>query len=104
MTREELRVALDALSDDEFEQLVREFGGGHSGRKSVVRAFVDNPNLERRLCQLLGLPTEAEKSVQAAVDAAAAAKRSAVCSAVSAVIALASLAVMVLTFVLSKPS
>ena len=64
---------------------------GHTIRESVIRAFVDHPEYERRLCQLLDLPTEYEKQTQASVDAAKTAKWSAVAAAVSAVIALIAL-------------
>jgi len=70
MNRKELQLALEKLSPEDFQDFVRKFGGTHESPESVVRAFVDNPSFERRLCQLLDLITEEEKIVQAALDAA----------------------------------
>ena len=91
MDRKELEQALNNLSDEEFISFVKKFGGTHPNRESVIRSYVDHPKHERRLCQLLDLPTEYEKQTQASVDAAKTAKWSAVAAAISAVIALIAL-------------
>lgn len=95
MNLEELRNGLLKLSDLKFEQFVNDLGGGHKDREAVVRTFVDKPDLERRLCQLLNIPTEAEKMVQATLDAASSAKRSANVATIASAIALISLVVTI---------
>lgn len=87
MNRQELETRLQQMGDDEFSELVRKFGGGHPTRNSLVRASVDKPSVERRLCQLLSLSTEDEKLTQAALEAARNSKRSATAAIISAVIA-----------------
>lgn len=96
MNRKELQLALEKLNPEDFQDFVRKFGGTHESPESVVRAFVDNPSLERRLCQLLDLNTEEEKSVQAALDAAKSAKYSAIIAAIAAAIALLSFLLLAL--------
>lgn len=91
----ELRDGLQRLSDPAFRDFVRAFGGDFQDREGVVRAFVDNPALERRLCHLLGLATEEEKMVQAAMAAASSAKWSAVVAAIATAIALIALVVTI---------
>ena len=95
MTVQELREALEALSEEKFSAFVQQFGGDHKTPEQVVRAYVDgvdaNPKLERRLCQLLGLRTEEEKRTEATLVAAANSKRSALAALISALIAALSL-------------
>lgn len=78
MTRLELSEALAKLTDEQFDRFKQAFGGepGRS-REAVVREFVHHPEHERRLCQLLELPTEDEKLVGASSASASAAKDSA---------------------------
>lgn len=47
-------------------------------RAGIVRGFVDDKSHEDRLCSLLDMPTEAEKSTNATVSAAASSKSSSV--------------------------
>ena len=61
MTAGEYAEALAALSDVEFVNLQDELGGGYHPKADRVKEFVRDPTLERRLCQTLGLKTEAEK-------------------------------------------
>ncbi len=77
MTVAELRSALDRLTDAEFEQFRKSFGGDYPTRQGCVDNFVHHPEHERRLCQILGQPTQEERQVQAALDSAQAACASA---------------------------
>ncbi len=77
MTINEYKAALKAMSDNEFKRFCADFGGDFESRDRYVREFVDHPQHERRLCQLLGLKTEHEKQTDAAVTSAASAKDSA---------------------------
>lgn len=97
MNRQELEKALNKMTDAEFPEFVKNFGGGFRDRQSVVDAFVHKPNLERRLCQLLELSTEDEKRTQTALDAARSSKRSATAAIISAIIALISLLLTLLS-------
>jgi len=97
MNIQELENALDKMTEVEFPEFVERFGGGYRDRQSVVDAFVQNPGLERRLCQLLKLPTEDEKRTQTALDAARSSKRSATAAIVSAIVALISLVLTLLS-------
>jgi adenylosuccinate lyase len=90
MTIDELRLALDRLSDAKFQALVAEFGGSHPDRAAVVRAFVDHPEFERRLCQLLDLRTEHEKATLAAERSAQASRNAAQAAWIAVLIALVS--------------
>lgn len=91
MNPKELERRLGEMSEVQFVEFVREFGGGFTDRQAVVRALVDKPSLERRLCQLLSMPTEDEKRTLAATDAARSSKRSAIAAIISAAIAVLSL-------------
>ena len=87
----ELRNRLEQLSEQDFKKFVQDFGGDFQDREGVVRAFVDKPTHERRLCQLLDIATEKEKIVQATLSAASSAKRSATVATIATLIALISL-------------
>ena len=65
MTVNEYRDALGRMTDDEFMAFKKQFGGDYKTREEYVRSFVDNPNHERRLCDLLDLKTESEKLTSA---------------------------------------
>lgn len=96
MNRKELEKLLSEKSDGEFKEFVKNFGGDHQNRESIVRAFVDDPTLERRLCQLLDQPTEEEKRTRATVDAATSAKRAATSAKRSATAAMISVVIALL--------
>ena len=91
MNREELEAALRNKSEAQFHEFVKDFGGNHSSVDSIIRQYVDHPEWEPRLCQLLGFLTEDEKKTQAALRASTAATYAAIAAATSALIALASL-------------
>ena len=95
MNLTELRAGLKQLNDADFKKFVSEFGGDFQEPEGVVRAFVDDPKLERRLCQLLGLATEEEKMVQATMSAAYSAKLSVIAATIATVIALIALGVTI---------
>jgi len=54
----------------------------------LIRDYVDHPEHERRICQLLGLTTEEEKAVKAAVSSARSARWSMICAVISSLVAL----------------
>ena len=84
MTVKELRKALKKMSDTSFKKdFIPNYGGHVAEREGIVEQFAHDRKHEGRLCYLLNLPTEQEKSVQCAVYAAWA-------SIVSALIALVS--------------
>lgn len=96
MTPDELNAKLNKMSDDDFKKFVAKYGGGYEDRQRLVRDFSENPaHGERRLCYLLGLPTEEERRTKATIDSAKSAKNSSLAAAVSALIALMSLVVAV---------
>ncbi len=80
MTSQEYEKRLAELSAEQLRKFNDDFGGGQMTVQERVRGFVDKPEHERRICQLLGLQTEGEKLTEAAVrsaNAAAAATSSA---------------------------
>jgi len=95
MNLKELRNSLCQLSDSEFKKLVQDFGGDIQDREGIVRDFVDKPEHERRLCQLLDIATEEEKLVQATLAAASSAKWSAIVAVIATAIALIALVVTI---------
>ena len=76
MNTEEYRKKLSELTDDQFKSFIEDFGGRDKTIEECVRRFVDNPQHERRICQLLGLITEAEKNTGATIKSAEAASSS----------------------------
>lgn len=80
MTLREYEERLEELSSEELQKFNDDFGGGQETIQQRVRGFVDHPEHERRICQLLGLQTAQEKLTEAALRSANAADHSA-CSA-----------------------
>ena len=91
MNTRELDSALRKMTKDEFRDFVGQFGGDHTEPDSIVRSYVDHPEWEPRLCQLLGFLTENEKNTKAVIRASAAAMCAAALALMSAMIAVASL-------------
>ncbi len=91
MNRQELDNTLRQMSQEEFTAFVKDLGGEHKIPDTIIRNYIDHPEWEPRLCQLLGFLTEEERRTQAVLRSGAAAKWSAVAAAVSAIIALMSL-------------
>ena len=77
MNIQEYEEKLRALSSDEFRKFREDFGGGQKTIDECIREFVDHPEYERRICQLLKLKTEAEKLTDAAINSASASMNSA---------------------------
>lgn len=85
MTINEYRKRLKKLNDKQFNKFKNDFGGDYKTREEYVRNFVDKPKYERRICQLLGLQTEEEKTSKAT-------RRSVLATIFSALIALLAVA------------
>ena len=77
MNLKEYENKLRELSPEELEKFNSDFGGDRTEIEQRVRDFVDHPDHERRICQLLGLKTEAEKITDAAINSANASMKSA---------------------------
>jgi hypothetical protein len=77
MTLGDYEERLRELTSEEFHRFNDDFGGGQKTVEQRIREFVDFPQHERRICQLLGLKTEAEKLTDAAISSASAAVQSA---------------------------
>ncbi len=81
----EVQERLDALTGEEFQKFQQAFGGEAQPRGWYLDVFVGDPaRWERKLCQLLSLPTEAEKLVQVTAEATRAARTSAAAAVESA--------------------
>ena len=70
VTTNELLAAFHAMSDAKYAEFNRAFGGGNIERESRAMQLVEDPNLERKFAQLLGLKTEEEKIAAAAEKSA----------------------------------
>jgi diguanylate cyclase (GGDEF)-like protein len=77
VTITEYESALGGLDDRKFAAFRVAFGGDFATRQQYVDDFVNHPEHQRRLCQLLGLKTEEEKLVEAALVVAKASAGSA---------------------------
>ena len=88
MTREELKDKLNKMSDKEFNNFVKNLGGGYKDPSKLLRNYIDHPEWEPRICQLLGLQTEEEKRTQAVIEAGKGAKYAAIAASISALISL----------------
>ncbi len=108
MNLQEYEESLRKLSSEEFIKFNVDFGGGELSIEERIRDFVDHPQHERRICQLLDLKTEAQKiteatvnSADAAVKSASSAKISMVCSIFACLAAVVAAIVAVLSIVKS---
>lgn len=77
MNLKEYEKKLCELTPEEFHKFNADLGGQRTEIDQRVRDFVDHPKTEGRICQLLGLKTEAEKMTDAAINSASAAMQSA---------------------------
>lgn len=77
MTEKEFDKKLRCLSAEDLKKFNDDFGGGPKSIDERVREFVDHPQSEPRICQLLGLKTEAEKLSDSAIRSSTAAVESA---------------------------
>jgi len=76
MTPDEYSDILNSMTEEEFANFQRDFGGDKK-RYRLVDEFVHNPTHERKICHILGLKTEEEKRTEAAVRSAEAVTTSA---------------------------
>jgi len=88
MNRHELENALRKMSSEEFDAFVKEFGGDAKTPDTIIRNYVDHPEWEPRLSQILGFLTEEERRTQSILRSSASARWSAIASTISAIIAL----------------
>ncbi len=84
MNLQEYEEALNKLSPEELKKFNDDFGGGQKNADQRVNEFIHDSKHEPRICQLLGLKTEAEKHTDAVVRSANAAEQSAKASEQSA--------------------
>jgi len=96
MTIAELETKLESMTDAEVSKFCKEFGGDELTRRAIIRHYVDHPEHERRMCQLLGLTTQEEKMTEAAVSSATSARWSMIWASVGVAISLAALIIAVL--------
>lgn len=88
MNRKELETTLRKMSPEDFELFVKEFGGDAKTTDTIMRNYIDHPEWEHRLCQILGFLTEEERRTQSVIQSASSARWSAIAAAISAIIAL----------------
>ena len=91
MNREKLEEKLNRMSGNDFKVFIKKFGGDYTKPSQLIRNYIDHPEWEPRLCQLLNLPTEDERKTQAAISASKSAKYAAIAAAISILISLAAL-------------
>ena len=77
MNLQEYENRLRELTPEELSKFNSDFGGERTQIDQRMRDFTDHPEHERRICQLLGLKTEAEKMTDAAINSSNAAIQSA---------------------------
>jgi hypothetical protein len=77
MNLQEYENKLRELSPEELQKFNADFGGDRTKIEQRVRDFVDHPEHEGRICQLLRLKTEAEKITDATIHSSKAAMKSA---------------------------
>jgi hypothetical protein len=88
MNRQELENTLRKMSPEDFVAFVKKFGGEATTPDTIIRNYIDHPEWEPRLCQILGFLTEEERRTQSILRSSAAAKWSALAATISAIIAL----------------
>ena len=57
MTREELKDKFKKKSKEKFNDFIKDFGGEYKESSKFLRGYIDHPEWEPRICQLLGLQT-----------------------------------------------
>jgi len=77
MNLKEYKEKLQGLSPDELTKFNDDYGGCQLSVEERVRSFVDEPQHEARICQLLKVKTESQKITDATVNSAKAAEKSA---------------------------
>lgn len=106
MTIDEYKKRLEELTENDFKRFNDDFGGGQQTIQQRRRSYVDHPEHERRICQLLELKTEDEKlneaalrSVNAAQQSAASAKLSMIWSGIACIAAIAAVVVAIIRLI-----
>ena len=74
MTPKEYEVIPGKMTEEEFARFKRQFGGD-GNRESYVRGLIEYPKHEFLICQILGVPTEADKAAANADAVTAEARR-----------------------------
>jgi len=87
------------MSNKEINNFVKGFGDGYKNPSKIIRNYINHPEWEQRICQLLGLQTEEEKRTQAVIEARKGAKCAANTASISALV---SLIVFLITFSKNK--
>ncbi len=103
MNIKEYEDKLRSLNPDEFQKFNSDFGGGDKSVEQRVREFLDDPKHEGRICQLLGLETEADKLTMAALDSAKSAVQSSKYAKISIVIATIALLLTIAQAIVNSP-
>lgn len=88
MNRQELENTLRKMSSEDFVAFVKKFGGDAKSPDTIIRNYIDHPEWEPRLCQILGFLTEEERRTQSVLRSASSARWSAIAATISAIIAL----------------
>ncbi|MCX5875800.1 MAG: hypothetical protein NT087_05820 [Deltaproteobacteria bacterium] len=91
MNRQELENILQKMSPENFDAFVEKFGGDAKSANTIIRNYIDHPEWEPRLCQILGFSTEEERRTQSILLSAVSARWSAIAAAISAIISLLAL-------------
>jgi hypothetical protein len=95
-TPEEIRRELESMQPDELEKVKHEFICPTMSINDLAMLPINRPELEAKLCHILGLPTEVDRVAAATFEAARYQKWSFYLSAVAIIIAVASLVVAII--------
>ena len=79
---------MNEMSGEKWIDFVEKLGGKHEQGPSFLRFYADSPELEPRICLLLGLQTEEEKRTQAVIESGKRAKYALIIAAISLLISL----------------
>ena len=106
MNSKELEDRLVKMTEKEVKDFIGKAGGSYKGKSDIskiVSDFTRHPEREKRYCQLLDLPTEEEKMIQAANESAKGAtntekwiKYAAVAASISAIASIIALLIILL--------
>ena len=88
MTSEELKDKFKKMSKEKFNDFIKDFGGEYKKLSKFLRDYIDHPEWEPRICQLLGLQTEEERRTQAVIKAGKGAKYAAIAASISTLVSL----------------
>jgi|GEM_PF-3125506 len=91
MTVEDLRIALDAMNEEDFKAFTERYGGKYRKREQIVWHYVQGPNHEQVLAEMLGLQTEEDKRTALLISNARWGRRSGWAAIAAALVSLVSL-------------